>query len=337
MKKTRLPEIIGSALKLAREKRGMDRRELATQCCLSSIMIAELEEGGMTSFYSFQIKLNSAKRVASFLGLSPSDYLDQPVEVIEPVATQAEASNSVDTQDIDLPKEYVTDTVIASPVESNPLGTAVDEGEQLDDLIYESTHSGTSMPYVPVPSVLFKKLGLALGLVVVIGGLYALESKFQVSSSVLAFVDNLGIKKAESKASLNEAVSQEPQPEVTEDASLEKTQVKPDAVIAAVPLQNQCPPARDEVVVYRSPNPSKSGDSVSIKTLVKQSICVVDGQGKQSWVDLESNAAYSFRGLSPFIVSAQDLDNVEMFYQGWRVRPPSAGMKQLKLVETAMQ
>jgi hypothetical protein len=54
-------------------------------------------------------------------------------------------------------------------------------------------------------------------------------------------------------------------------------------------------------------------------------------------VDLEPNTAYSFKGLSPFIVSAQDLDNVEMFYQGWRVRPPNAGIRQMKLVEVAIQ
>jgi hypothetical protein len=153
----------------------------------------------------------------------------------------------------------------------------------------------------------------------------------------LAFVDNLGVKKVDSQVPLKEAVSQEPQPVVAEDASPEKTQAKSDAVIATAPLQNQCPQTREEVVIYRSPNPSKAGDSVSIKTLVKQSICVADGQGKQSWVDLEPNAAHSFRGISPFIVSAQDLDNVEMYYQGWRVRPPSLGMKQMKLVETAMQ
>ena len=76
---------------------------------------------------------------------------------------------------------------------------------------------------------------------------------------------------------------------------------------------------------------------MSVKTLIKQSICVTDGQGKQTLVDLEPNTAYSFKGLSPFIVSAQDLDNVEMFYQGWRVRPPNAGIRQMKLVEVAIQ
>ena len=103
-------------------------------------------------------------------------------------------------------------------------------------------------------------------------------------------------------------------------------------------FRSQCPPVRDDQVpIYKSSNPSKLGDAVNIKTLVKQSICVADGQGRQTLVDLEPNTAHSFRGVSPFVVSAQDLDNVEMYYQGWRVRPANAGVKQIKLVEVAMQ
>ena len=79
------------------------------------------------------------------------------------------------------------------------------------------------------------------------------------------------------------------------------------------------------------------GDVVNVKTLVKQSICVADGQGKQTLVDLEPNAAHTFRGAPPFVISAQDLDNIEMYFQGWRVRSPSPGAKQMKLVEVAVQ
>ena len=64
---------------------------------------------------------------------------------------------------------------------------------------------------------------------------------------------------------------------------------------------------------------------------------MTDSQGKQFLVDLEPNMAHSFSGTPPFLLSAQDLDNVEMFYQGWRVRPPNTGMKQMKLVEVIIQ
>jgi hypothetical protein len=75
---------------------------------------------------------------------------------------------------------------------------------------------------------------------------------------------------------------------------------------------------------------------VNIKSLIKQAICVVDNSGKQTVVNLESNASYAFRGSSPFVVITQDLDSVEMYFQGWRVRSPSAGAKQIKLMEVAL-
>ena len=350
MSQSRLPEIIGSALKAAREKRGMERGELATQCCLSSKMILELEEGGNSSFYNFQLKLSSAKRVGTYLGLSPADYLEQPVEVAPqiPQVTSPEVESSPETLDANSSQENISAKEDSKeerkedkkPAEVSAPKPVVDEGEQLDDLIYQSTHSGTSLPYVAMRSAPLKKFGLALGLLVVLGALYGVESQFHVSSSVVAFIDSFKTKKVEQETP-SESANQESKQAAVEESAPEKTQAKPEpvvAVAAAATTQTQCPPVRDDQVpIYKSPNPSKLGDAVNIKTLVKQSICVADGQGRQTLVDLEPNTAHSFRGVSPFVVSAQDLDNVEMYYQGWRVRPPNAGVKQIKLVEVAMQ
>ena len=352
MSQSRLPEIIGSALKAAREKRGMERGELATQCCLSSKMILELEEGGNSSFYNFQLKLSSAKRVGTYLGLSPADYLEQPVEVAPqiPQVTSPEVESSPETLDANSSQENISAKEDSKeekkedkkPAEVSAPKPVVDEGEQLDDLIYQSTHSGTSLPYVAMRSAPLKKFGFALGLLVVLGALYGVESQFHVSSSVVAFIDSFKTKKVEQETP-SESANQESKQAAVEESAPEKTQAKPEpvvavAVAAAATTQTQCPPVRDDQVpIYKSSNPSKLGDAVNIKTLVKQSICVADGQGRQTLVDLEPNTAHSFRGVSPFVVSAQDLDNVEMYYQGWRVRPANAGVKQIKLVEVAMQ
>ena len=350
MSQSRLPEIIGSALKAAREKRGMERGELATQCCLSSKMILELEEGGNSSFYNFQLKLSSAKRVGTYLGLSPTDYLEQPVEVAPqiPQVTSPEVESSPETLDANTSQENISAKEDSKeerkedkkPAEVSAPKPVVDEGEQLDDLIYQSTHSGTSLPYVAMRSAPLKKFGLALGLLVALGALYGVESQFHVSSSVVAYIDSFKTKKVEQETP-SESATQESQQAAVEESAPEKNQAKPESVVAvagAATTQTQCPPVRDDQVpIYKSPNPSKLGDAVNIKTLVKQSICVADGQGRQTLVDLEPNTAHSFRGVSPFVVSAQDLDNVEMYYQGWRVRPANAGVKQIKLVEVAMQ
>jgi hypothetical protein len=96
----------------------------------------------------------------------------------------------------------------------------------------------------------------------------------------------------------------------------------------------QCPYKQDaQLLSYQSPNPTKLGDVVNLKTLIKQTFCFIDGSGKQLVIALEANTAHAFKGVAPFTVLGQDLDSVEMFYQGWRVRLPNVGSKQVKLVE----
>jgi hypothetical protein len=72
---------------------------------------------------------------------------------------------------------------------------------------------------------------------------------------------------------------------------------------------------------------------VNIKTLIKQTMCLIDASGKQAVISMEANTAHVFKGSAPFTVLGQDLDNVEMYFQGWRVRPPGQGLKQIKLVQ----
>ena len=241
MSQSRLPEIIGSALKAAREKRGMERGELATQCCLSSKMILELEEGGNSSFYNFQLKLSSAKRVGTYLGLSQADYLEQPVEVAPqiPQVTPPEVESSPETLDANSFQENISAKEGSKeerkedkkPAEVSAPKPVVDEGEQLDDLIYQSTHSGTSLPYVAMRSAPLKKFGLALGLLVVLGALYGVENQFHVSSSVVAYIDSFKTKKVEQETP-SESATQEPQQAAVEENAPEKTQAKPEPVVA---------------------------------------------------------------------------------------------------------
>jgi transcriptional regulator with XRE-family HTH domain len=329
MPQDRLPEIIGSALKNAREKRGMERSELATQCCLSNKMILELEEGGMTAFYSFQLKLSSAKRVGSFLGLSPSDYFEQVVELTEvpdPVVELEESAAKGGEQ----------------PAQASPPKSVVNEGEQLDDLIYQSTNSGISLSHMNMHSIPVRRIGIVLVLLIAVGVLYGLNSQFEISSRTLAFLEQMGSKTVVKPEAPKELVIQEPSPVAVDEKPSTNMESKSNTILATsvntTSVQSQCPPIRDDgIPVYKSPNASKLGDVVNVKTLVKQSICVADGQGKQTLVDLEPNTAHAFKGAPPFVISAQDLDNIEMYFQGWRVRSPSPGAKQMKLVEVAVQ
>jgi transcriptional regulator with XRE-family HTH domain len=321
----RTPEINGLALKAARNKKGIEIKELATQCCLSSKMIAELEDGGMTSFYNHQLKVSAAKRVGSYLGLSTEDYLELHNDV-------ANTLNDINVERIE-PAEEKKQILESAPQ------SVVDEGEQLDDLIYESTNSGTSMPHVKRAA---STKWIAPSLVVLLGAfmIYGIHDQVNVDGKAFNLFGFGDAKQKINPESPKEIVAQEPiapQESTVEEKSPIKPEIKTDSTMGSLANQNQCPVVRDDqLLAYKSPNPSKLGDVVNIKTLVKQSICVIDSQGKQMFADLEPNMAQAFRGAPPFVVSAQDLDGVEMYFQGWRVRLPNPSIKSLKLIEVAI-
>ena len=73
-----LPEIQGKVIKAAREKLRLEVQDLATKACLSKKHITELEQGGISSFYSESHKITVAKKVAKILQLDESLVLVHP-------------------------------------------------------------------------------------------------------------------------------------------------------------------------------------------------------------------------------------------------------------------
>ena len=324
----RLPDIIGAELKSAREDQGLDRKELATKCCLSSKMILELEEGGMTSFYTFELKLSAAKRVGAYLGLSQADFLHEkalPIEHLgdseipnsEPVVTEA-----VDKPQLNLPSLSPTvDLKNSSQVllDGPPIAKASDLSE-----------FHIVKRFKAVPTILFA--------VLFVGLLFGINRGSEISEAVLALVNRGHVKpppvQQEALGSVNpESKEDQPNPAVNNPEP-----AKPVEQVAVVAPQGQCPYIKeDQLASYQSPNPSKVGDTVNIKTLIKQTICVTDAIGKQVVTNLEANTAQAFKGVAPFTILSHDLESIEMYYQGWRVRSPKSGANQIKLVEASLQ
>ncbi len=52
---------------------------MATRACMSTKQIRQLEEGGMSSFYSEAVKVTAAKKVGALLGLSADEVFAQEV------------------------------------------------------------------------------------------------------------------------------------------------------------------------------------------------------------------------------------------------------------------
>lgn len=68
--------ILRDILKITREDKGISQEELANAVCLKRWHIREIEEAEtFKSFYSLEIKLQSAVRVGTYLGLSKDQFL----------------------------------------------------------------------------------------------------------------------------------------------------------------------------------------------------------------------------------------------------------------------
>jgi transcriptional regulator with XRE-family HTH domain len=68
--------ILKEVLKAAREERGLRYEELAEAVCLKKWHIIEIEEAeSFRTFYSINIKLQAAKKIGKYLGLSEDQFL----------------------------------------------------------------------------------------------------------------------------------------------------------------------------------------------------------------------------------------------------------------------
>jgi transcriptional regulator with XRE-family HTH domain len=333
VKNTPMPDILGPALKAAREARRYERSELASLCCLSAKMILELEEGGMSSFYSYPLKINAAKRVGNLLNLSESDYLNYPSAPIVSSEGNAEVSlaGGVDNErNRDAPAEKTPPSALNN-VSTDSVDSAITERLEWQELLTEkvggdlaeaNTRSGFRFSG---KSIAFLSLGIAIA-----GIVYVLNSKYDIAYQVASLLERDAKPQEILPAEPPKVASDEAKVEVQNAPAEASQESKPPELAAA----GQCPLKLDgQLLNYQTPSPTKAGDTVNIKTLIKQTLCFIDGSGKQLVIALEANTAHAFKGVSPFTVLGQDLDNVEMFFQGWRVRLPNAGSKQVKLVE----
>ena len=70
-------QIDGSAVRLSREAQGWAINDLAARACLSVKQVRQIEEGGLSSFYSESVKLTAARKIAGLWQLSEAQLFGQ--------------------------------------------------------------------------------------------------------------------------------------------------------------------------------------------------------------------------------------------------------------------
>jgi transcriptional regulator with XRE-family HTH domain len=340
--KSSLPQIRAEAFIKAREKLGLSTKELGNKACLSKQHIEQLESGEQTVFYNPQIKFAAAKKVASLLGLTDAEAFDYGV--VTPVNDEINLVPSEKPISSELPQARKNSLQI--------------EVETPSSLKLASAQTRQSQPSSRKKNFLI--LGLALVVVFSIINLYPLFSPPKVEEVLVVkevvsepapptqpAQDIPTPLAANAPAESNTAI---PAPSsvsssgasIPDSGSTPVTTVTPpkladaSATNAAVEIAVVCPAENAVALNYKPELVRKAANMVYVLAKSKQVVCVVDATGKKQNMTFEPGVGNSFYGKAPFKVLTDGLLQVDIYFQGFKVRPSDMDAKTLVLQPTEL-
>jgi transcriptional regulator with XRE-family HTH domain len=327
---SKLPEIRKEAFIKARENLGLSTKQLGGMACLSTRQIEQIENGETSSFYGAQIKVTAAKKVAKLLKLSEVDAFNDGAQAPQKfTASQVElpigeAKLVKNPQDDEVEKMSVSkkdaakDAIeIKEQAEQTQLPTMVIAEEKKEPITKvhakEAPFTGTASKSKPASQ---KKLFLWLS--VIAAAVFAV-----INLRPLFFAD----KPQEIILVKEEVIEPAPPPAVT---PVEPAPAVAPASVIAADIPGACPP-EEGIVSYKPEIARKSGDMVYVQTKSQQVICVVDASGKTQNKLIEPGLGSSFYGKPPFKVLTAGLNQVDIYFQGAKVRLSDLNTKTLIL------
>lgn len=333
-------EIRKEAFIQAREKLGLSTKELGGMACLSTRQIEQIENGETSSFYGAQIKLTAAKKVARLLQLSDEDAFDNSAQAPQKLQeTQAElpiaeAKLVKNPQDGEVKKQSAKKGAAAKDVVE--IKEQVEETQLPPKVITEKKEPITtvqakealltaelSKPKPTSQKKLFLWLSVLAGLVFAVINLRPLlfedkpEEIVVVKEEIIAPAPPLATTPAEPAPAVV--------PITVAPIATAPVVATPASVIASG-ASGVCP-AEEGVMSYRPEVARKPADMVYVQTKSQQVICVIDASGKTQNKLLEPGAGTSFYGRPPFKVLTTGLNQVDVFFQGSKVRLTNPSIK----------
>ena len=329
---SKLPEISKEAFIKAREKLGLSTKDLGGMACLSTRQIEQIESGEMSSFYGAQIKFTAAKKVAKLLNLSDEDAFEYDIQSQDKLTPSSELAIA-DAKLEQSPKVVEEKPISPAKVEIK------DELAQVKESAKENTEPVKKVQVAEKPSVSTaveskpKSQGkLFLWLSVIAAAAFAAINLrpllFADKPEEIVIVKETVVEPAAPAAPAAPAVPADPAP---------ANPVTPAAVapVVAVPaataeVSAACP-AEEGIISYKPEAPRKAGDMVYVQVKSKQVVCVSDASGKIQNKMLEPGVGASFYGKSPFKILTGGLAQVDIYFQGAKVRLANSNYKTLVL------
>ena len=307
-KPVKLPEIRKEAFTKARESLGLSTKDLSGMACLSVRQIEQIENGESSSFYGDQVKFTAAKKVAGLLKLTPEEAFDfsgvvQPIKVAD-----VEEKLQGETKASAVEKKAKTEKVKekeASPVAVEKVAEPKLKPEKVSASKFSQKaidYSQKSKASVGPKKKLFLLLAIGVAVIFSVVNLRPLFFPEPVKEEVVIIQE----------------VAQEPVPVDAPAEAKPAPAATPEPTPAT--LSNECPLADASALNYKPEVPKKAGDMVYLQSKTTQTVCVVDATGKIQNKTLEPGVGSSVYGKPPLRVLTGGLNQVDLYYQGAKVR-----------------
>lgn len=293
----KLPEIRKEAFTKARESLGLSVKDLSGMACLSVRQIEQIENGESSSFYGAQIKFTAAKKVAGLLKLTPEDAFDF-----------SGIAQSDKTNDVEVKLQEETKTSVIEKIAKPEKETKIQEKEASPLVGVKSKASAD-------PKKKFLLLA-AIGAAVIFSA---------VNLRPLFFPEPV-----KEEVLIIQEVTPEPAPAAepaveAKPAAVLAPEPNPAPVAAPTPVNSvltaaECPSADPTALNYKPDTPRKAGDMVYLQSKIAQTVCVVDASGRTQNKTLEPGVGVSVFGRPPLKVLTGGLNQVDLYYQGAKVR-----------------
>ena len=337
-KSDKLPEIRKEAFTKARESLGLSIKDLSGMSCFSVRQIEQIENGESSSFYGAQVKFTAAKKVAGLLKLTPEDAFDfsgvaqpvKPAEVEEKLQEETKASAAEkkakpektkeknQAKEADQAKE-TTDTkeVVSQAPVSEPKAEKPNVRKVTESVLDYSVKSKASVD--PKKKIILL-LAIAAAVIFSVVNLRPLFFPEPVKEEVV-IIQEVTPETPPASAPAEPVPAAQPATAVP----------APAAQPAAAAVSAECPPADASALNYKPDAPKKAGDMVYLQSKTAQTVCVVDATGKTQNKMLEPGVGASVYGKPPFKVLTGGLNQIDLYYQGAKVRTGNTSSKTIIL------
>ena len=325
-KSEKLPEIRKEAFTKARESLGLSTKDLSGMACLSARQIEQIENGESSSFYGAQIKFTAAKKVAGLLKLTPEEAFDfsgvaqhiKPVEVEEKLQEETKASAVEKNAKPEKSKESIEEKDATPPAKAAESKTEKNDAKKITPSVVD--YSVKSKASVDPKKKIILLLAIAAAVIFSVVNLRPLFFPESVKEEVV-LVQEVAPETPPSNVPAEQAPAAQPVAAVP----------APSAQPVAAVVTAECPLADASALNYKPDAPKKAGDMVYLQSKTAQTVCVVDAAGKTQNKMLEPGVGASVYGKPPFKVLTGGLNQIDLYYQGAKVRTGNTSSKTIIL------